>query len=279
MYNWNAEDYQKSSSTQQKWAEELIKKLKLNGNECILDIGCGDGKVTAEIASILNNGYILGIDSSKNIIELAQKTFSKYNNKNLSFKVKNVHDLDFNEQFDILFSNAVLHWVNNHLDILKRAKNALKPSGRILFQMGGKGNAQYILEIADEYIKTKSWKQYFKDWRNFQILNPKIKDFEGFDFKFGFYGKDEYEKWLIESGLKANRVELINKNMAKKDKDDLKAWIRTTWLPYTERVPEKLRDQFIDELASKYIEKYPEDNKGKINVKMVRLEVEATKSP
>lgn len=241
MYNWNAEDYQKSSSTQQKWAEELIKKLKLNGNECILDIGCGDGKVTAEIASILSNGYIVGIDSSKNMIELAQKTFPKYNNKNLSFKVKNVHDLDFNEQFDILFSNAALHWVNNHLDILKRAKNALKPSGRILFQMGGKGNAQDILEIADELIKTKSWKQFFKDWRNFQILNPKIKDFEGFDFKFGFYGKEEYEKWLMESGLKANRVELINKNMAKKDKDDLRAWIRTTWLPYTERVPEKLR--------------------------------------
>ncbi|MGB9937005.1 MAG: class I SAM-dependent methyltransferase [Methanobacterium sp.] len=261
MYKWNAEDYQKSSSTQQKWAKELIKKLDLKGNECILDIGCGDGKVTAKIASILNKGHVLGIDSSEDMIKLAQKTFPKKNYENLSFKVKDVCSLDFNEQFDILFSNAALHWIRDHLDILKRSKTSLKPSGKILFQMGGKGNAEDILEIADEMIITEPWKEYFRN----------------FNFKYGFYGKEEYEKWLEEAGLKTMRVEIIPKVMTKNGKEDLKSWIRTTWLPYIERVPDKLKDQFMDELASKYIQKYPEDNKGKIHVKMVRLEVEATK--
>jgi trans-aconitate methyltransferase len=85
MYKWDAEDYEKNSSAQQKWARELIKKLKLNVNEYILDIGCGDGKVTSEIASILNNGHVLGIDSSKDMIELAQKTFPEDKNKKPQF--------------------------------------------------------------------------------------------------------------------------------------------------------------------------------------------------
>ncbi len=60
-YTWNAEDYAKHSSAQQDWAKELISKLKLDGYESVLDIGCGDGKITAEIANQLSDGNILGV--------------------------------------------------------------------------------------------------------------------------------------------------------------------------------------------------------------------------
>jgi trans-aconitate methyltransferase len=261
LYKWDAVDYEKNSSAQQKWARELIKKLKLNVNEYILDIGCGDGKVTSEIASILNNGHVLGIDSSKDMIELAQKTFPEDKNKNLNFKLKDVQDLDFKEQFDVVFSNAALHWIHEHLPVLKKINRSLKPSGKILIQMGGKGNAQDILEIADEMIKTDYWKKYLED----------------FDFKYGFFGKEQYTDWLIEAGFNVKRVELINKIMTKYGKDELEAWIRKTWLPYIQRVSSNLQSKFIDELASKYIEMNGEDNNGEIHLKMVRLEVEAIK--
>src|SRR6266702_8565508 len=72
---WNAADYAANSAVQQTWARELIAKLKLRGDEHILDVGCGDGKVTAEIARAVPRGQVLGADSSPEMIAFAQKTF------------------------------------------------------------------------------------------------------------------------------------------------------------------------------------------------------------
>lgn len=71
-YSWNSDDYRKHSSVQYEWAQELIKKLGLTGEESVLDIGCGDGKVTALLSSRLRNGKVKGIDSSPDMITLAQ---------------------------------------------------------------------------------------------------------------------------------------------------------------------------------------------------------------
>ena len=62
-YQWNAQDYEKHSLAQQKWARELLDKLSLHGTEDVLDIGCGDGKVTAEISRLVSKGKIVGIDN------------------------------------------------------------------------------------------------------------------------------------------------------------------------------------------------------------------------
>lgn len=67
-YTWNALDYAKHSSAQQTWAREMIRKLSLKGDDRVLDVGCGDGKVTAEIAGLLPHGSVVGIDSSEAMI-------------------------------------------------------------------------------------------------------------------------------------------------------------------------------------------------------------------
>ncbi|MBZ2166611.1 class I SAM-dependent methyltransferase [Methanobacterium spitsbergense] len=261
MFKWDAEEYQKSSSAQQKWARELITKMDLQGSEVVLDIGCGDGKVTSEIATHLKDGCIMGIDSSIDMIELATRTFPLKKHPNLHFKLKDFQEIDYNSKFDIIFSNAALHWIKGHEDILKRIQKSLKPDGRILIQMGGKGNAQKILDLADEIITKEKWNNYF----------------QGFTFPYGFYGPKKYIKWLNEANLKPVRVELISKVMVQKGFKGLKSWIRTVWLPYTQRIPEDLREDFINELATRYIEQYPLDNEGMVHVNMVRLEVEAFK--
>ncbi len=87
MYKWDAEDYHKSSCEQQKWARELILKLELKGNERALDIGCGDGKVTAELAKRLPSGSVFGIDNSEELIRFAQGNFPSENFPNLAFEL------------------------------------------------------------------------------------------------------------------------------------------------------------------------------------------------
>ena len=76
-YTLDAKDYAKNSQDQYQWAKELIPKLKLTGNEALLDISCGDGKITAELAKCLPNGIAVGIDSCAQMINLSQNIFSK----------------------------------------------------------------------------------------------------------------------------------------------------------------------------------------------------------
>ena len=261
-YLWNAEDYAKHSSNQYEWAKELIPKLNLTGNEALLDIGCGDGKVTATLATYLPHGCVVGVDSSEDMIALARKSFPHCHYPNLSFLRMDARELTFREQFDVAFSNATLHWIIDHQTVLSGVKESLDSYGRLLFQMAGKGNAQDIIAVLEEMISEDTCKPYFRN----------------FSFPYGFYGPEEYTKWLGETGFKPERVELLPKYMQLQGREGLAGWIRTTWLPFTERVPVHLRDSFIKEIVERYIAAYPLDETGTARVKMVRLEVQATKA-
>jgi trans-aconitate methyltransferase len=260
-YCWNAKDYEKHSQAQQKWARELIAKLNLEKTEDILDLGCGDGKITSEIANYVPNGSVVGVDNSSSMIALATKQYPTKKHSNLSFMLMDATRLTFKEQFDVVFSNAALHWVRTHKPVVEGIYNSLRSGGRVLLQMGGKGNATYILSVLKELQEKKEWQPYF----------------EGFKFPYGFHGPEEYSQWLKEAGFNIHRVELVPKDMQHDGQLGLEGWIRTTWLPYTERIPEEKRGEFISELAMNYIKKVPVDSKGKIHVAMVRLEVEAAK--
>jgi trans-aconitate 2-methyltransferase len=262
IFVWDAKDYAKHSSTQQTWARELISKLNLNGHESVLDVGCGDGKITAEIVGYVPDGAVVGVDSSKEMIELAREGFTQDKYPNLSFQVTDARYLPFQERFDVVFSNAALHWIKDHRPVIAGIQKSLKPGGRILLQMGGKGNAESILSVLEEMMSENEWCQYFSD----------------FAFSYGFYDPEEYTVWIREAGLNPIRVELIPKTMSYDKRDSLTGWVRTTWLPYTERVPDQRREEFITRLIDKYIEKYPLDREGKIHINMMRLEVEAIKN-
>jgi len=101
--------------------------------------------------------------------------------------------------------------------------------------------------------------------------------FSDFPFPYGFYGVDEYQRWLAEAGLKARRVELIPKDMQHQGKDGFACWLRSTWLPYLSRVPVQMQAEFIEAILDVYLVKHPPDEEGLVHVDMVRLEVEAFK--
>jgi trans-aconitate methyltransferase len=118
-----------------------------------------------------------------------------------------------------------------------------------------------VIGIIEGMEAVPPWHDYFRD----------------FPFPYGFYGEEEYRPWLAAAGLNAVRVELIAKDMAQEGKEGLAGWIRTTWLPYTQRLPRERREEFIREIVDRYAELHPPDGKGLLHVAMVRLEVEAEK--
>jgi len=227
----------------------------------VLDIGCGDGKVTAEIACSLPKGGVTGVDSSPEMIRFACDHFPRSEYRNLSFIQADARALPFSEVFDVVFSNAALHWIPDHKPVLAGIATSLRPNGKLLIQMGGRGNAEQVLGAGDIVEKKPEWMDYFRD----------------FSFTFGFFSSAEYRWWLIESGFEPLRVELIPRDMTYASRRDFAAWIRTTWLPWMARLPESKRSGVIESVMDEYLKNYPADPDGTIHISMVRLEVEARK--
>ena len=258
---WNAADYAANSLVQQAWARELIAKLHLRGDEHILDVGCGDGKVTAEIARAVSKGSVTGADASAEMIAFAKKTFPKEKHSNLEFHVMDAREIHFERKFDLIFSNAALHWVDDHEKFLRGAGSALKPGGRLIVSCGGKGNAQDVFVAMRPEIRLARWREFFRN-----MPEP-----------YFFYAPQDYEKWLPKAGFKTNNVKLAEKDAIYPGVDGFATWLRTTWIPYAQRVPENLREEFIAAVTDRYVAKYPPDADNNVHVKMVRLEIDAVK--
>ncbi|MGH2413825.1 MAG: class I SAM-dependent methyltransferase [Microcystaceae cyanobacterium] len=261
LYTWNALDYEKNSAAQQSWARELVAKLNLQGDERILDLGCGDGKITAEIAGYVPRGTVVGIDTSEAMIALAHTRYSQDAFPNLQFLVADACQLPFEDQFTLVFSNAALHWIQDHLSVLHNISRSLQSGGKILLQMGGKDNANEFFSLVEAMTKSSQWGSYFTD----------------FSFPYFFYSPQEYQPWLNAVGLKPIRLELIEKDMTHQGAEGLAGWIRTTGLPYTQRLPEAMREPFITELVERYLAGHPMTEERLTHVQMIRLEVEAEK--
>jgi trans-aconitate methyltransferase len=256
---WNAAAYATNSAVQQRWARELIAWLKLRGDENILDVGCGDGKVTAEIARAVPRGSVTGIDASVEMLSFAKKTFPKSEISNLKFQIMDARKIKFARLFDVLFSNSALHWVDDHEQFLCGAASVLKPGGRLVVSCGGKGNAHDVFLALRPEMRLKRWREFFRK----------------LEASYFFYSPADYEKWLPQSGFKKRAVRLAPKVVTYDGAEGFATWLNTTWIPYVQRVPEKLRKEFIAAVTQRYIAKHPPDAEGKIHVRMVRLEIDA----
>jgi trans-aconitate 2-methyltransferase len=259
MATWNAQDYNQHSSQQAKWAAELMGRLGLAGGEHVLDIGCGDGKITAQIAASVPRGQVVGLDSSAEMLEFAVRSFGGV--ANLRFVQGDARAMTFDGEFDWAVSFACLHWVIDHRPVLRGIARALRPGGRVLLQFGGKDNAVDMVKVMSAVTARPAWAEFFG----------------GFQFPWGFYSPDEYRPWAEAAGLREIRLSLVPKDMTHQGRSGLEGWLRTTWMPYIQRVPEGMRQAFLDEVLDEYLGAHPIDAEGLAHLAMARLEVEATK--
>ncbi len=260
-FKWNADEYARYSSGQEKWAKELLAKLKLRGNENVLDLGCGDGRITVEIANMVKDGSVAGVDNSEEMIKLAKERYPADKYGNLSFAVMDAGEIKYEAKFDVVFSNAALHWVHDHKKVLEGINRSLIPGGRFLIQTGGTGNAASGFETIDLMSAMDEWIPYLKDAKS----------------PYNFFSDKDYEKLVPEAGFEPIRIELLKKDMVHEGIEAFKGFIRTTWLPYTQRIPEEKREKFITDTANMFVKKYPADDEGNVHIGMVRLEAEAVK--
>ena len=145
---WNSELYQSSHAFVWEFGRDLLGMLGPKPHERILDVGCGTGQLTAEIAN--SGATVIGVDQSREMIATAQANYPE-----LQFEVADIAATEYDTEFDAVFSNAALHWVRNQQGALAAIARALKPGGRFVFEMGGRGNIQQVWKATVQALVEK----------------------------------------------------------------------------------------------------------------------------
>ncbi len=255
---WDPEDYSRNSSAQTAWAAGLLPLLSLSGDEAILDLGSGDGRVTAVLAELVPDGSVVGLDASPSMTAHARRYYST-RLPNLEFVLGDMKAVPFRDRFDRVYSNAALHWATDLAAVARGIARALSHEGRAVIQCGGAGNAAPLIAVLDDLIRSPAWAPFFPNTA----------------FRYTFTDDVTFRTYLLDAGLVPVEVRLIPKTMTMTGRDGLAGWVRTTWLRYTGSVPDDRREAFVDALVDGYLVRYPPAADGTVTVPMVRLQAVA----
>jgi len=160
QYEFDGEKYEKASSHQKEWGLRLIEELDLKGGERILDLGCGDGALSAQLASRVPQGSVVGIDASAGMTDTARK----HATANVRFAQKDINALDYADEFDVVVSNAALHWIRNQENVLRRVHLALRAGGVIRFNFAADGNCSHFIRAVRDAMSSSAYCPFFADF-------------------------------------------------------------------------------------------------------------------
>ena len=157
---WNSGAYHQLSEPQLRWGNKVLSWLSLRGDETVLDVGCGTGRVTAELLNLLPRGRVVAIDISENMLHTARETLAPRFEGRVGFAAADSQFLPFERSFDGVFSTASLHWVKNHDRLFRSLYQALRPGGWLCAQCGGYGNIANLLARATELAADPRYAKY-----------------------------------------------------------------------------------------------------------------------
>lgn len=163
MTDWNAERYHHLSSPQQAWGRRVLERLPLEGSEHVLDLGCGSGRVTAELHCRLSHGRLVGTDRSEAMLETAA-SWLREQAAGVPLVRADAAALPFRRTFDAVFSTATFHWIPDHAALFRSIITALKPGGRLVAQCGGGANLALLRARADRLRRDPRFASFFDDW-------------------------------------------------------------------------------------------------------------------
>ncbi len=244
---WDAKLYDDKHSFVFKYGEDLVHLLNPKPGERILDLGCGTGYLTNIIAE--SGAQVTGIDNSKEMIEKAKSEFPKIN-----FEVLSATDFHFEKPFDAIFSNAVLHWVLEKEKAIDCMYENLKTGGRLVIEMGGKGNVQSIVNA----VKKTLAKYGAGEKTNLNI--------------WYFPSIGEYASLLEAKGFRVTYATHYDRETELKDTaNGIKDWIKMFGSSFLKNIDESVADKMLTEIQESLRETSFRNNKWYADYKRLRI--------
>ena len=229
---WDADAYHRVSAPQVAMARAVLDRLELAGDELVLDAGCGSGRVTRLLLERLPRGRVIAVDASAEMVARAREELAGAPADVRRADLAELR-LQDGERVDAIFSNAVLHWVDDHDALFAHLAAALAPGGRMSAQCGGEGNvaalhATAVAAAADAGLAHR---------------------FEGWPGPWNFAGPRETERRLRAAGFDGVRCWLEPWPVAP---DDPRAYLETVCLgPHLERLEPGERERFLDAVLAR----------------------------
>jgi trans-aconitate methyltransferase len=222
---WDPELYEARHAFVWQLGQGVFELLEAKSDERILDLGCGTGQLTSQIAE--SGATVVGIDASPEMIGQARQNYPK-----LQFVLQDATRMHFREEFDAVFSNATLHWVTDAAGAVDRIAAALRPGGRFVAEFGGHGNIQRI-EGAVRRIVGRDM--------------PRVPETRWYYPTIG-----EYAAVLESAGLEVRFAQLFDRPTPLEGEEGMENWIRQFAWFYFEDLGKQIRAKTlrktIDEL-------------------------------
>lgn len=158
---WNSAVYHRLSAPQVNWGKKVLSRLKLRGDELVLDAGCGTGRLTADLLEALPNGRVIAVDLSQNMLNSARQHLPADFGTRLSLVACDFLHLPFKRAFEIVVSTAAFHWVLNHDQLFRNLHDVLIPGGWLEAQCGGGPNVKRLRDRANALAASPKFAAYF----------------------------------------------------------------------------------------------------------------------
>jgi trans-aconitate 2-methyltransferase len=236
MTEWNATEYARRSGLQQTMAEEVLALLDLEGSEWVLDVGCGDGKITAEIAARVPRGSVVGVDASQDMISFASSHFGPTVRPNLRFEVADARLLPFRNEFNLVVSFNALHWVPEQDAALGSIRSAMLSEGRALLRLVPAGERKSLENVIEETRRSSRWSAHF----------------QGFHDPYLHLTPEQYAAAAERNGLRVLRIHTETKAWDFKSREAFFAFSAVGFVEWTRRLPEAERPTFINDVLDRY---------------------------
>jgi trans-aconitate methyltransferase len=239
MSRWNAHLYDVSLKYISDYGKELVALLNPKKDELIVDLGCGTGSITNEIA--VSGAKLIGVDSSPSMIQRAKEKFPK-----IEFIEANATDFQISQKADAVFSNAALHWIvaEQQEIAIQNIRDNLKVGGRLVAEVGGKGNIQKIISSIDETVSAAGF------------------DKVSFEDVFCFPSIGEYATLLEKNGYKVEMCHLFDRPTAILNGiNGFKDWVSVFGISFFQNVPSDKQSEIIDKAIKLMMNKLEKDDR------------------
>jgi trans-aconitate 2-methyltransferase len=228
--DWDAATYDRVSAPQVEWAERVLARLPLHGDETVLDAGCGSGRVTKMLLERLPRGHVVAVDSADSMVEHARQALDP---ERATVFQADLTELTLDEPVDAAFSNAVFHWIPDHDALFARLHAALLPGGALVAQCGGRGNVERLHAAAREVGAREPYADHLAGWRG----------------PWTFASAEETAERLARAGFEDIATWLEPYPVTPPDPA---GFLRTVCLgPHLEQLPEELRTGFVEAVCER----------------------------